>query len=67
MNLEKGFVYHVFNRGNNGERIFYNSSNYRFFCDKINTYVIPYADVLAWCLMPNHYHLMILVNDELKN
>jgi putative transposase len=23
----------------------------------------PYADVLAWCLMPNHFHLMVLVRE----
>ncbi|MEN8125125.1 MAG: hypothetical protein ABFR32_08335 [Bacteroidota bacterium] len=22
----------------------------------------PHADILAWCLMPNHFHLMVLVN-----
>lgn len=65
MDLEKGFVYHVFNRGNNGERIFYSSSNYNLFCEKIDYHVLPYADVLAWCLMPNHYHLMILVNRKM--
>lgn len=23
---------------------------------------MPHADILAWCLMPNHFHLMISVN-----
>ena len=30
--------------------------------DKIREYITPYADILAWCLMPNHFHLMILIN-----
>jgi len=34
-----------------------------FFLDKIKTYVIPYADILAWCLMPNHFHLMVYVRE----
>ncbi len=25
---------------------------------------MPYTDILAWCLMPNHFHLMALVNYE---
>ncbi len=25
-------------------------------------YIQPYADILAWCLMPNHFHLMVRVN-----
>lgn len=24
--------------------------------------MLPFCDVLAWCLMPNHFHLMVLVN-----
>ncbi len=31
--------------------------------EKIRTHILPYADILAWCLMPNHFHLMILVNE----
>ena len=63
MNFEKGYVYHVYNQGNNKRKIFFNSENYKFFLKKINDYILPYADVLAWCLMPNHFHLMVLVND----
>ncbi|ALO14596.1 Transposase [Salinivirga cyanobacteriivorans] len=25
--------------------------------------MLPFCDILAWCLMPNHFHLMVLVND----
>lgn len=30
-----------------------------FFLKKLNTYITPFADILAWCLMPNHFHLMV--------
>jgi putative transposase len=33
-----------------------------FFLGKIKTYMIPHSDILAWCLMPNHFHLMVYVN-----
>ncbi|MFW6259296.1 MAG: transposase [Tangfeifania sp.] len=26
-------------------------------------YLLPYVDILAWCLMPNHFHFMVLVNE----
>ena len=26
--------------------------------------MLPYADLLAWCLMPNHFHLMVQVIEE---
>ncbi|HOY30666.1 MAG TPA: hypothetical protein PKW80_02190 [Bacteroidales bacterium] len=32
------------------------------FIKKIETHITPYSDVVAWCLMPNHFHLMLYVN-----
>ena len=64
MYFEKGFMYHVYNRGNNGEKIFYSYSNYQYFIEKIDYHILPFADVLTWCLMPNHFHLMIYVNRD---
>ena len=63
MNFEKGYLYHIFNQGNNKQKIFYNRENHLFFLKKVNQYILPYADVLAWCLMPNHFHLMVLVKE----
>jgi len=62
MNFETGHIYHVFNRGNNKMKIFYKEYNYQYFIKKIQSFVLPYSDILAWCLMPNHFHLMIQVN-----
>ena len=68
MNFEKGYLYHVYNQGNNKEKIFYNRDNYFFFLKKIDHHIKPYVDILAWCLMPNHFHLMMLVKEiELVN
>ena len=64
MQFEKGYIYHIYNQGNNRQRIFFKRENYLFFLKKIRTHILPYADVLAWCLMPNHFHLMVLVNYE---
>jgi putative transposase len=61
MNFETDHLYHVFNRGNNGERIFFKPANYRYFADKVGQYVLPYADIVSWCFMPNHFHFMIYV------
>ena len=63
MNLEKGYIYHIYNQGNNRRKIFFNRDNYLFFLKKIKSYVSPYADILAWSLMPNHFHLMVLVRE----
>ncbi|MFA8434914.1 MAG: transposase [Marinifilaceae bacterium] len=61
MNFEEGNLYHIYNQGNNRQKIFFNRENYLFFLKKIRSYITPYADILAWCLMPNHFHLMIHV------
>ena len=61
MDFASGHIYHVYNRGNNSQTIFYTRENYLFFLEKLRKYILPHADVLAWCLMPNHFHLMILV------
>jgi putative transposase len=67
MDFETEHIYHVFNRGNNREMIFYEEYNYQFFIEKIRSFIAPYADILAWCLMPNHFHLMIIVNRLIVN
>jgi REP element-mobilizing transposase RayT len=50
--------YHIYNRGNNRERIFFEPDNYLFFLKKIKEYLVPVADVLVYCLMPTHYHIV---------
>jgi len=62
MQFESNHIYHIYNRGNNSQTIFFNRENYLFFLKKIKEYILPYADILAWCLMPNHFHLMVYMN-----
>jgi putative transposase len=62
MDFEKGHLYHVYNQGNNRQKIFFRRENYAFFIQKIRTHLAPHADVVAWCLMPNHFHLMVYVH-----
>lgn len=62
MDFAKDHIYHVYNRGNNSQLVFFNRENYVFFLEKLRKFICPHADVLAWCLMPNHFHLMISVN-----
>ncbi len=62
MQFEQYDIYHIYNRGNNSQTIFFNHDNYLFFLQKIKSHITPFADILAWCLMPNHFHLMVYVN-----
>jgi putative transposase len=61
MYFETGGIYHIYNQGNNRQAVFYNRENYLFFIRKIRHHILPFTDVLAWCLMPNHFHLMVEV------
>jgi len=51
--------YHIYNRGNNYDPIFYERENYLFFLRQLRKYLRPEKiAVIAYCLMPNHYHLL---------
>jgi len=63
MYFEPSGIYHIYNQGNNRQAVFFNRENYLFFTRKICTHILPYGDILAWCLMPNHFHLMVEVKD----
>lgn len=52
-------TYHIFNRGNDKQRIFFSNENYYFFLRKTKKLLYPLVDFLAYCLMPNHFHFMM--------
>lgn len=62
MQFEPHHIYHIYNQGNNRRKIFFDRDNYLFFLRKIRKHILPFTDILAWCLMPNHFHLMVYVN-----
>lgn len=66
MIFEPGHLYHIYNQGNNQQKIFFSHDNYLFFVKKIEHHILPYADILAWCLMPNHFHLMVYINNPVS-
>ena len=57
-------VYHIYNRGNNKQRIFFHEKNYAFFLEKINKQLSPCCEMLCWCLMPNHFHLLVYATEK---
>jgi REP element-mobilizing transposase RayT len=69
----EGGTYHLYNRGHNRQTIFRNDSDYRTFLQGLRTYLslVPAdatqaagATLLAYCLMPNHFHLIVQPHDE---
>ena len=53
--------YHFYNRGNNRQAVFFERANYLYFLRGIRKYLLEYVDVLVYCLMPTHYHLLVRV------
>lgn len=49
-------IYHIYNRGNNKEKIFKESKNYDHFLYLWKKHVNPIADSLVYSLQPNHFH-----------
>jgi len=65
--FQPGSYYHIFNRGAHHRSIFKDQENYLFVIRKIKQYSIQFdLSVIAYCLMPNHYHLLIRQNGDFK-
>ena len=79
--LVAGQYYHLFNRGNNRQPIFFERENYLFFLRRVREVLLvdqetaPAPDsgphevrqvctLVAYCLMPNHYHLLLSPTDD---
>lgn len=64
MIFTEGNLFHIYNRGNNRETVFYTHANYIYFLRKIKKYIKPHCDILSYCLMPNHFNLLIYANQN---
>ena len=59
--LEPGHYYHIYNRGNNRENIFREERNYAYFLKLYARHVEPVADTFAYCLLKNHFHVLVRI------
>ena len=59
MHFEAHLLYHVYNRGNNGLKLFYKPDHYYFFLGKMRLHLLPHCQLVAHCLMPNHFHFLL--------
>ncbi len=59
-----GVYYHVYNRTNNREPLFKDEDDKKVFLSRYRYYLTEYVDLYAWCLMENHFHLLIRVKAE---
>ena len=57
-------IYHIYNRGNNKDKIFFEEKNYLFFIKKTRKELSDHFHFLAYCLMPNHFHFLVQVKEN---
>jgi putative transposase len=65
--LKEDSYYHVYNRGNNKEDIFIEEKNYGYFLLLMTKYISPVCSILAYCLLKNHFHLLIKTNETIES
>jgi REP element-mobilizing transposase RayT len=59
-----GESYHLFNHANGKENLFLEQKNYSFFLEKLAQYILPISKIFSYCLMPNHFHLVLQIRHE---
>ncbi len=64
MKLYPNALFHIYNRGNNRQTLFFDRDNYLYFLEKVKEFITPHAEILAWCLMPNHFHFLLYIPSE---
>jgi REP element-mobilizing transposase RayT len=62
--IEPDCYYHIFNRGINRQNIFRREEHYYKFLTLCQLYIPDMADIIAYCLLPNHFHLLLYIHPD---
>lgn len=57
----------MFNRGNQRQTIFLQERNYFYFLEKVRKTFVEGANLLAYCLMPNHFHFLLSTDHNFRS
>jgi REP element-mobilizing transposase RayT len=61
--FENHGIYHIYNRSVDRKLMFKSDENYRFFIRQFDKYLSDYLRIYAYCLLGNHFHFMVKIND----
>ncbi len=64
MEFQANQIYHIYNRGNIKQPIFFKPENYTYFLEKVRKFILPHCEILSYCLMPNHFHFQIYSDER---
>ena len=60
-----GYPHHVTQRGNRRQRTFFHEADYQYYVELLSQFSHQAGTVIwAWCLMPNHVHLVMVPRYE---
>ena len=60
-----GYPHHVTQRGNNRQLVFFDDQDRLTYLDAFQQYAVKFhLDIWAYCLMPNHVHLLVVPQNE---
>lgn len=62
--LEPNETYHLFSRAVGKEKLFLSRENHHFFLNKLNYHTDSICQLYCYSLLPNHFHLLVKINDE---
>jgi REP element-mobilizing transposase RayT len=62
--MEPSKTYHLYTHANGSENLFRSNENFRYFLKRYASFIPSVADTLAYCLMPNHLHLLVRIKSE---
>ncbi|MBT0653100.1 REP-associated tyrosine transposase [Geomobilimonas luticola] len=62
--IEDEGIYHILNRGNGQQRVFQKDGDYQVFLLLLGQMKSEFGiDLFSYCLMPNHFHLLVKVQN----
>ncbi|MBN1142624.1 MAG: transposase [Deltaproteobacteria bacterium] len=63
--IAPGYPHHITQRGNRRQETFFCDEDYLAYIELMATWCRKYdVEIWAWCLMPNHVHLLAVPQDE---
>lgn len=67
ISFESGEFYHIYNKAVRNDKLFLSDENYRFFLEKFRQYTRGIVSVYAYCLMNNHFHFLIRIDNDVDS
>lgn len=64
--LIPGEKYHILTKAVGNEKLFLHEKDYLFFLSRYTRYISPIADTYCYSLLPNHFHFLIRIKEEIQ-